>query len=203
MFAENIDDKEEEAKVEVKEEVKTEVKDESKAEDIEEKAEETSNETVDDSAKDKELQSLKEENKLFSNEIETLKDRLLRVTAEYENFRKRTIKEKEAIYKDSCAEIIKTILPVLDNLERAVNAEGDLENYKKGVEMTLRQFDDSFKKLDIEEIDTNIPFDPNFHEAVMHVDDENYGEKEILEVFQKGYKKSDKIIRHSIVKVAN
>ncbi|MDV3428679.1 MAG: nucleotide exchange factor GrpE [Bacillota bacterium] len=195
MFAENIDDKEEE--------VKEEIKEESKAEDIEEKAEEASNETVDDSAKDKEFQALKEENKLFSNEIETLKDRLLRMTAEYENFRKRTVKEKEAIYKDSCAEIIKTILPVLDNLERAVNAEGDLESYKKGIEMTLRQFDDSFKKLDIEEIDTNVPFDPNFHEAVMHVDDENYGEKEIIDVFQKGYKKSDKIIRHSIVKVAN
>lgn len=199
MFAENIDDKEEE----VKDEVKEEVKEESEAEDIEEKTEEASSETADDSVKDKELQSLKEENKLFSNEIETLKDRLLRITAEYENFRKRSIKEKEAIYKDSCAEIIKTILPVLDNLERAVNAEGDLENYKRGVEMTLRQFDDSLKKLDIEEIDTNVPFDPNFHEAVMHIEDENYGEKEILEVFQKGYKKSDKIIRHSIVKVAN
>lgn len=191
MFAENIDEKEEE------------VKKESEAEDIEDKTEEASNETADDSEKDKELQSLKEENKLFSNEIETLKDRLLRITAEYENFRKRSIKEKEAIYKDSCAEIIKTILPVLDNLERAVNAEGDLENYKKGVEMTLRQFDDSFKKLDIEEIDTKVPFDPNFHEAVMHVEDENYGEKEIIDVFQKGYKKADKIIRHSIVKVAN
>jgi len=194
MFGEKEDAKEDQIK---EEEVMEEVKEE------EVKDEEVLEETSDDTAKDMELKSLKEENNLFSNEIETLKDRLLRTTAEYENFRKRTIKEKEAIYKDSCAEIIKTILPVLDNLERAVNAEGDLENYKKGVEMTLRQFNDSFNKLEIEEIDTDVPFDPNFHEAVMHVDDENYGEKEIVEVFQKGYKKSDKIIRHSIVKVAN
>jgi len=189
MFAENIDDKAEEIKEEVK------------SEEIE--VEEDSAKTDDNAESDKEVESLKEENGLLSNEIEALKDRLLRITAEYENFRKRTFKEKEAIYKDSCAEIIKTILPVLDNLERAVDSEGDLENYKKGVELTLRQFSDSFKKLSIEEIDTNMPFDPNFHEAVMHIDDENYGEKEIVEVFQKGYKKADKIIRHSIVKVAN
>lgn len=194
MFADRIDEKEEE--------VNEESKQETKEENIADK-ENSSEETADDSAKDKELAALMNENKLLSGEVDTLKERLLRLTAEYDNFRKRTVKEKEAIYKDSCAEIIKTILPVFDNLERAVNAEGDLDNYKKGVEMTLRQFEDSFKKLDIEEIDTNVPFDPNFHEAVMHVDDENCNEKEIVDVFQKGYKKGDKIIRHSVVKVAN
>lgn len=149
------------------------------------------------------FKSLKEENKLLSNEVEVYKERLLRITAEYENFRKRTIKEKESIYKDSCVEIIKVILPVVDNLERAEKAEGDLKDYKKGVELTLRQLTDSLNKLDIEEIKTDIPFDPNFHEAVMHVEDENFGEKEIIDVFQKGYLKGDRVIRHSIVKVAN
>ena len=131
------------------------------------------------------------------------KDKLLRTTAEYENFRKRTAKEKEGIYTDACADVLKEILPVLDNLERAISVEGSGEDIKKGIEMTVRQFNDAFVKLEVEEIATEGEFDPNFHNAVMHVEDENFGNNEIVEVFQKGYKKGNKVLRHSMVKVAN
>ena len=144
-----------------------------------------------------------EENAKLSNEVETLKDRLLRMSAEYDNFRKRTAKEKEGIYSDACTDVLKNILPVLDNLERAVSVEGNLDDLKKGIDMTLRQFKDSLKKLDVEEISTEEGFDPNYHNAVMHMVDDNYGKNEIVEVFQKGYKRENKVIRYSMVKVAN
>ncbi|MPN35305.1 Protein GrpE [bioreactor metagenome] len=95
------------------------------------------------------------------------------------------------------------MLPVLDNLERAVSAEGSFEDLKKGVEMTLKQFKGSLEKLGVDEISIDNGFDPNYHEAVMHIQDENYGNNEIVEVFQKGYKRADKVIRHSMVKVVN
>jgi len=92
---------------------------------------------------------------------------------------------------------------VLDNLERAVSAEGDLESLKKGVDMTLKQFNSALDKLDVVEIPSEGEFDPNFHNAVMHVEDENQGKNKIVEVFQKGYKRGDKVLRFSMVKVAN
>ncbi|OPJ63841.1 nucleotide exchange factor GrpE [Clostridium oryzae] len=141
--------------------------------------------------------------KKANNEIDTLKDRLLRTTSEYENFRKRTAKEKEAIYTDSCVDVLKTLLPVLDNMERAAAVEGSLDDLKKGIEMTIRQFQDSLSKLDVEEISVENGFDPNLHNAVMHVEDESFDQNAIVEVFQKGYKRGDKVIRHSMVKVAN
>lgn len=146
---------------------------------------------------------LQEENAKLSNEVETLRDRLLRMSAEYDNFRKRTAKEKEGIYSDACTDVLKNMLPVLDNLERAVSVEGSLDDLKKGIDMTLRQFKDSLKKLNVEEISTEEGFDPNYHNAVMHMVDENYGKNEIVEVFQKGYKRENKVIRYSMVKVAN
>lgn len=146
---------------------------------------------------------LQEENAKLFNEVETLKDRLLRMSAEYDNFRKRTAKEKEGIYSDACTDVLKNILPVLDNLERAVSVEGNLDDLKKGIDMTLRQFKDSLKKLNVEEISTEEGFDPNYHNAVMHVVDDNYCKNEIVEVFQKGYKRENKVIRYSMVKVAN
>lgn len=146
---------------------------------------------------------LKEELSKTKNEIETLKDRLLRTTAEYENYRKRSSKEKEGIYTDACTDVIKQMLPVLDNLERAMSVEGSIDDLKKGIEMTLRQFQGSLEKLNIEEIPTDSEFDPNLHNAVMHVEDESLGKNSIAEVFQKGYKRDDKVIRHSMVKVAN
>lgn len=150
-----------------------------------------------------ENQKIKDENIKFQNEIDALKDRLLRMSAEYDNFRKRTVKEKEGIYTDACEDIMKNIFPVLDNLERAANCEGTLEDVKKGVEMTVKQFNDSLKKIGVEEITTNIEFDPNLHHAVMHVEDKDYGNNQIVEVFEKGYKKGEKVLRYSMVKVAN
>ncbi|SUY47442.1 heat shock protein GrpE [Clostridium putrefaciens] len=151
----------------------------------------------------KEFSKYKDEALKTKEENIELQERLLRVTAEYENYRKRTTKEKESIYGYACEDVLKNILPVLDNLERAALTDGSVEDIKKGVEITLKQFKEALEKLQIEEIDTNSGFDPNMHEAVMHVVDESLGEKEIIEVFQKGYKKGDKVIRYSVVKVAN
>lgn len=161
---------------------------------------------VEDNKEEDELKMFKktkEENKKLQNELETLKDRLLRLTAEYDNYRKRTTKEKEGIYTDACVDVLKEIIPNLDNLERAIEADGSVEDMKKGLEMTLKGFRGSLEKLGVEEIITEEGFDPNMHQAVMHIQDENFGENEVAEVFMKGYKRGDKVIRHSVVKVAN
>lgn len=149
------------------------------------------------------LRKNKDEIKKLSNEVEALKERLLRVTAEYENYRKRTAKEKEGIYTDACNDVLKEVLPVIDNLERAFAAEGSVDDLKKGIEMTMKGFEGAFSKLGVEEIDASGEFDPNLHQAVMHIQDENFGANAVAEVFMKGYKRGDKVIRHSVVKVAN
>ena len=149
------------------------------------------------------VKRLKDDNKKLSNEVEALKDRLLRITAEYENFRKRTAKEKEGIYADACADVLKEMVPTVDNLERALAVDGSVEDLKKGIEMTIKGFQSSLEKLGVEEISVEEGFDPNYHQAVMHVQDENFGQNSVAEVFLKGYKKGDKIIRYSMVKVAN
>ena len=142
--------------------------------------------------------------KKLENENQALKDRLARISAEYDNYRKRTQKEKEGIYSDSIVEVVKEMLPVLDNLEASLQVEAkDVESIRKGVTMTRTQFKDALEKLSVKEIDTEMPFDPNFHDAVMHVDDPALGEKEIVQVFLKGYQRDEKIIRYSVVKVAN
>ncbi|AIY83593.1 MAG: nucleotide exchange factor GrpE [Clostridium baratii] len=177
--------------------------------DIEENIEDLKEEAQVSEEKKKEEDELKmfkkykDENKKLTNELETLKDRLLRVSAEYENYRKRTTKEKEGIYTDACIDVLKEIVPNLDNLERALEANGNIEDMKKGVEMTLKGFRTALEKLGVEEIETKDGFDPNFHQAVMHVQDENLDENSVAEVFMKGYKRGDKVIRHSVVKVAN
>ena len=148
------------------------------------------------------IRNLKEENKKLSNELETLKDRLLRLTAEYDNYRKRTAKEKEGIYTDACTDVLKEILPVADNLERAIAVDGTVEDLKKGVEMTIKGFINSLEKLGVEEIDTNNGFDPNFHQAISVVEDANLSTNDIAQVYQKGYKRGDKVIRYSMVTVA-
>jgi len=151
----------------------------------------------------KNKKKLEEENKKLQDEVDSFKDKLLRTTAEYENFRKRTVKEKQGIYTDACEDVLKEILPVLDNLERALSVENGGEELKTGVEMTVRLFNTAFEKLGVEELASTGEFDPNLHNAVMHIEDEQYGANEIVEVFQKGYKKQDKVLRHSMVKVAN
>ncbi|WP_160686434.1 nucleotide exchange factor GrpE [Clostridium sp. C2-6-12] len=161
---------------------------------------------VEENSDDSELnivKTLKEENEKLKEELDGTKDRLLRLTAEYDNYRKRTIKEKEGIYSDAYVDVLKEIIPIIDNLERAISADGSIEDLKKGIEMTMKGCQDSFAKLGVQEIDTTGEFDPNLHNAVMHIEDENLGNNVIAEVFQKGYKKDDKIIRHSMVKVAN
>lgn len=161
-------------------------------------------------AENSEFDTLKEELVILRNskdklqkEVDTLKDRLLRITAEYENYRKRTSKEKEGIYTDACEDVLKEILPVIDNLERAIAIDGSADDIKKGVEMTMKSFNDSLNKLNVEEIAADGNFDPNFHNAVMHVEDESLEANVIVEVFQKGYKRGDKVLRYSMVKVAN
>lgn len=134
-------------------------------------------------------------------EADASNDKYLRMMAEYDNFRKRSAKEKEGVYADAYADCIANILPILDNLERAA-AFDQLEGLKKGLEMTAKAFGDALEKMGITEIETK-QFDPNLHNAVMHIEDEALGESEIVEVFQKGYCKGDKVIRYAMVKVAN
>lgn len=134
-------------------------------------------------------------------EADAANDKYMRMMAEYDNFRKRSAKEKEGIFADAYGDCISNILPVLDNLERAAGSE-HFEALKKGIEMTAKAFADALEKMGITEVETKT-FDPNLHNAVMHVEDEAYGESEIVEVFQKGYRKGDKIIRYAMVKVAN
>lgn len=194
----------EDNKEDIVEEVETEEIENEETED--EILEENLNEKKEEEEKENPLKTLmkfKDKSKRLANENEALKERLLRVSAEYENYRKRTTKEKEGIYTDACVDVLKEILPVLDNLERAINAEGSIEDLKKGVEMTIKGVNASFEKLGVEEIDVTSGFDPNLHQAVMHVQDETLGQNVVAEVFQKGYKKGDKVLRHTMVKVAN
>ena len=131
------------------------------------------------------IRKLKEENKKLSNELDALKDRLLRLTAEYDNYRKRTAKEKEGIYTDACTDVLKEILPVADNLERALAVDGTVEDLKKGIEMTVKGLQNSLDKLGIEEIDTTNGFDPNLHQAIQLVEAENVKSNDVVDVYQK------------------
>lgn len=132
------------------------------------------------------------------------RDAHLRVAAEFDNFRKRTLKEKEQSYGNGKADAVEKLLPVYDNLERALNQPTEDEAFKKGVEMTMTQLVGIFDRLGVE-IFGNVGdvFDPNFHNAVMHTEDENFGENTICQVFQKGFKLGEKIIRFAMVQVAN
>lgn len=133
-----------------------------------------------------------------------LNDKFLRICAEYDNFRKRSQKEKDALYGDIKANAVTQFLPVYDNLERALKQNTEDEAYKKGVEMIMTQFCTTLEKLGVTEIEClGEKFDPSIHNAVMHVDDEEKGENEIVEVFQKGFRLGDKVIRFAMVKVAN
>lgn len=131
-------------------------------------------------------------------------DKYLRLAAEYDNFRKRSVKEKESAWTDAKASTASAFLPVYDNLERALTAPCSDEAYRKGVEMTMNQLKEVLAKLSIEEIPAlGEKFDPNYHNAVMHVDDDSVEENTIVEVFQAGFKTGEKVIRFSMVKVAN
>ena len=130
-----------------------------------------------------------------------LNDKYLRLMAEYDNFRKRSLKERDGIYAEAYSDAVKQLLPVIDNIERSVAFAAD-EETRKGLNMIVTQMVEALNKMGVTVIETK-EFDPSVHNAVMHVDDESYGEGEIIEVFQKGYKYKKKIIRYAMVKVAN
>lgn len=137
-------------------------------------------------------------------EYDELMDRYKRVLAEFENYKKRSSKERDLLYNSIMGDVMTGILPVLDNLEKAVQAETKDTSYKQGIELVYKQLQDLLKANGVEEIESvGKVFDPELHEAVSSVIDENLGEKEIREDYRKGYKIGDKVIRHSMVVVAN
>lgn len=184
-----------------------------KDEKIEEQENEINEEVVQnlDEESEEEIQEETNEDieKSLREEIEKLDDRLRRSMAEFDNFRKRTIKEKSNMYDDGIRNTVEKILPVLDNLERAINSvESSEQNVdsalKQGIEMTLRQFVEILTSMGVKEIEAqDKEFNPKFHMAVAHIEDENYETNTIIEVLQKGYIYKDKVIRYSTVKVAN
>jgi len=147
--------------------------------------------------------SISETEKL-TNELAGEKDKYLRLMAEYDNFRKRSAKEKMDSYSDATSRVIGEVLPIYDNFERALEAENTDENFKKGIEMIFNQFTETLGKLGIEVINpVGEEFDPNVAQAINQIEDENFGENTVAQVFQKGYKTSDKVIRYAMVVVAN
>ncbi len=171
---------------------------------IEEMQNEESQEATQEVNNDSVVEDLKAQLKQEREKSDEYYDHLKRNMAEFDNFKKRISKEKDMMYNTISADLVSNLLPILDNFEKALNAETTDESYKQGMMMIYTQFQDTLKNIGVEEIEAlNKTFDPNFHEAVMHVEDENYGEKEVTDVFRKGYKIGDKIIRHAMVKVAN
>lgn len=154
---------------------------------------------------EKQLEDSKKEYEKLLEEKKTLNDTYLRMLAEYDNFRKRVQKEKEGLYADGMAETVEKLLPVLDNLERAASAEAtDVQSVLDGVKKVLSQADEIFAKLGVSEIPAKgEKFDPELHNAVMHEENEDFDENTVSDVFLKGYKLGDKVIRHSVVKVMN
>ena len=181
--------------------------------DLEEVLEETENpdteetssdETVDNNEEQEETKEEPSAEEKLRKELDEQKDKYMRLAAEYDNFRKRSAKERLDISSATVGNTINEILPVFDNFERALNAETTDEKYKSGVEMIFNQFGETLKKLGVEIIDPlGETFDPNIANAVNQIEDENLGENEVAQVFQKGYKIGDKIIRYAMVVVAN
>ena len=209
----------EEAKSKAAEESAEEAAPEETAEeaaDTEEAAEQTADDSEPESGEDKDEESKAEKKKLFGKKnkkdkkdekIEELTDRLTRQMAEFDNFRKRTEKEKSQMYEVGAKDIIEKILPVVDNFERGLAAvtEEEKENaFVQGMEKVYKQLMTTLEGIEVKPIEAvGKEFDPNFHNAVMHVEDENLGENIVAEEFQKGYLYRDSVVRHSMVKVAN
>lgn len=140
----------------------------------------------------------------FKQKYDELYDKYLRMLAEYDNFKKRTQKEKDELYAFAVADTLEKLLPVLDNLERAADAAAEKSPLADGVKMVLKQFGETLEKMDVTAIEAvGKEFNPNIHNAVMHIEDEEVGANTVVEEFQKGYKYKEKVIRHSMVKVAN
>ena len=157
-----------------------------------------------------EAQESAQDNSELAAELEEQKNRYMYLYAEYDNFRKRTVKEKENLYSDAVAKVTGEFLGVLDNIDRAIDSsknadEGSIEAVIQGIEMVGKQAGEILTKIGVEEIpvERGTKFDPNLHEAVMHIEDEELGEQEVAQVFQKGYIYKERVIRHAVVQVAN
>ena len=175
---------------------------ENRNEELTEEAEQAAGDPAEDKTDDPSPEALRIAD--LEKQLAGEKDKYLRVVAEYDNYRKRSINDKLNAVADAQAKVITEILGVIDNFERALAAECTDENYKKGVEMIFNQYTAILTKLGVTEIEAlNQPFDPNVHHAVNQVEDENFGENTVCQVFQKGYKLGDKIIRCAMVAVAN
>lgn len=159
-------------------------------------------ETAEDTAAAPKEESAEEK---LQKQLDELNDRYMRMAAEYDNYRKRVAKERDMIRSEATGKALSAILPIYDNLERALAQETADTEYKKGVEMTARQFESALDSLGVEIIsaEPGTEFDPTVHNAVMHMEDESLGENCIAECFQKGFRHGDKVIRTAMVKVAN
>lgn len=170
----------------------------------EEEVETVQTEAADETA---ETQAGTEESALsaLQAQYDELNDRYLRMAAEYDNFRKRSRAERDSVHAEAVAYAVKALLATVDNLSRALAQPTEDAAYKQGIEMTYNQMMESFQSLGVTEIvsEPGTVFDPNLHNAVMHIDDDSFGENVITEVFQKGFQLGDKVIRHAMVKVAN
>ena len=203
MSTDNAEEKKEETAAQA-EEVKEETA-ENCAEEIKEEAPagEKKDEKKRFGRKDKTAEEKEKEEK-HVQELAEKDDKYLRLAAEYDNFRRRSQKEKESLFNDIKAETLTKFLPVYDNLTRALNTPTEDEAYRRGVEMIMTQFEATMEKLGVEKIESlGKTFDPAVHNAVMHVEDEEKGENEVVEVFQEGFKIGDKVVRFAMVKVAN
>ena len=204
MSTDNIEEKKEETAAqaeEVKEE--TDVSEKNGEINKEAPAEEKKEEKKRFGRKDKKAEEKEKEEK-HAQELAEKDDKYLRLAAEYDNFRRRSQKEKDNRYNDGKTDTLIKFLPVYDNLARALNTPTEDEAYRKGVEMIMTQFEATMEKLGVEKIESlGKTFDPAVHNAVMHVEDEEKGENEVVEVFQEGFKIGDKIVRFAMVKVAN
>lgn len=153
-------------------------------------------------------QNEKEESKVekLEKKCDEYFTKMQKVVADFENYKKRVAKEKQTTYADALIEAVETFLPLMDNFERALNTPSNCEKdpFREGVEMLFKQFQEAFFKIGVKEINSvGESFDPKLHNAVMHVEDDNFSEGEITEELQKGYRLGDKVVRHSMVKVAN
>ena len=158
---------------------------------------ETEETVVEAEAENNELTALQEQ-------MNALNDKYVRMLAEYDNFRKRSAKEKSDIYPRATADTVEKFLPIIDNFERAMSAPCADETFKKGMDMIFQAFMNTLTSLNVEVIGkAGETFDPNLHNAVMHIEDEQYGDNEIVQVLQKGYRIGDRVVRYAMVQVAN
>ncbi|MDP4153415.1 MAG: nucleotide exchange factor GrpE [Bacillota bacterium] len=169
----------------------------------EESSEDTKSEVNDIETNIEEVDETAKKIEALEAEKATLSDQMLRLAAEYDNFRKRTSKEKESLWNDAVSATISDVIPLIDDFERAISQECSDKSYKDGVDMVYKKFTDMLQKLNISEIPADGEFNPELHEAIIHIEDDSLPQNSISEVMRKGYMLGGKVIRHTLVKVAN